>query len=124
MDVICRRRRHMLQHEFQDIVLCCNHSNKYFIDFNGIRVNHSSQNFCKIRCTRSSTVYIFVCKICFQMFQNKSVSLFAVNYAWIKHYIDREDIESVQLNGLYRFCSLEETKSGAYFKVSQYKVIF
>ena len=97
----------MLQRELQDIVLCCNHSSKHFIDCNGMLIDHSSSNFCKIRCARSSTVYVFVCKICFQMFQNKSVSLFAVNYAWIKHYIDERDIKSIRLNGLYRFCSLE-----------------
>ena len=57
------------------------------------------------------------------MFQEKSASLFAVNYTRIKDYVDKRDIKSVQLNGLHRFCSLEETKSGAFFKVSQLKII-
>lgn len=123
MDIIHQRRRHVLCRELQDIVVCCNHSNKVFIDNNGGLVDHSGLSFCRDRCNRSTKVYVFLCERCFKMFQEKSASLYAVNYARIKHYVDKRDIKSVQLNGLYRFCLLEETKSGAFFKISQLKII-
>ena len=100
--------------ELQHVVVCYDHSNKFFIDSNGSLVDYSSPSFCRLRFNRSSKVYIFTCEMYFKMFQDKVVSLFAVNYVWNKHYVDKTDIGTIKLNGYYRFCSLDETKSGAF----------
>ena len=62
MDIIHQRRRHVLCCELQDIVVCCNHSNKFFIDNNGGIVDHSGSSFCRDQCNRSTKVYVFSVK--------------------------------------------------------------
>ena len=121
--VVLQRRRHFSRND-QDIIVCCNHFKNFFIDMNGLLVDYSSKNFCQIQCTRQSQIYVFVCINCFEMIQNQTVNLFAINYAWEKQYIDKEDIKSIHLNRLYRFCSLNKTKSGAFFNFLQLKINF
>ena len=104
--VIFQRRKHQSRTD-QDIIICCNQSRKFFIEMNDLLVDYSSRSFCQIRCTMQSQIYVFVCVTCLEIIQNQIVSLFAVNYVWEKQHIDKEDIKSIHLNGLHRFCSLK-----------------
>ena len=96
------QRRKQQSRTDQGIIICCNHSRKFFIEMNGLLVG-----YLLLLSTRQSQIYVFISVTCLEIIQNQAVSLFAINYVWEKQHIDKEDIKSIHLNGLHRFCSLK-----------------
>ena len=121
MDTISLRRRHVTSN-MQDVILCCDHANKYFVETNSTFIDYSCSRFCQNRCNAITIIYVLVCTTCFKNLQKSFCTLFNLSFGWNKHYIEKEDIEKVFLNGHYRFCTLNEAKCYYYFCHRQLKL--
>ena len=92
----------------KDVVVCCEHSNKFFVDTNGLLTDLSCDFFCAATCNMFTQVYLFVCPSCLAHVQRHTVSLYELNFEWKKHYLDKRDTRQIILSGLFRFCSIHE----------------
>ena len=95
----------------KDVIICCRHSEKFFIEMNGMLIDKSCHFFCQTNCNIFTQLYTFTCTRCLNNLQQNSVTVYDLNFGWNKHYIDKRDIRQIILNGLFRFCTLIELKS-------------
>ena len=102
MDFINDRKKHDST-IMKDVVVCCEHSNKFYIDTNGLLTDVTCDFFCAITCNMFTQVYLYACPRCLARVQRHTVSLYELNLEWNKHYLDKRDIRQIITCGVYRF---------------------
>ena len=122
MDLLSNRKKHEPSTNLKDVILCCRHATKTFTELNGFLIEKNSKHFCYNFCNELTQVYVFTCKVCFNDLQNKTVSLYQVNFGCQKYYLDKRDIRQVCLSGLYRFRTLDEANSAYRFELAQLQI--
>ena len=121
METIRLRKKHDST-IMKDVIVCCQHSDKFFIDTNGLLTHKTCHFFCQNTCNNFTQVYTFTCTRCLKSLQQGLVSLYDLNFGWNKHYIDKRDIRQVILNGFFRFCTLLELKSKYSFCIRHFQI--
>ena len=122
MDALSIRKKHEST-IMKDVILCCRHSCKFFTETNGLLVEKTCCYLCRKTCNEFTQIYVFVCTGCFKNLLQKTTTLYDLNFGWNKHYLDKRDIRQVYLNGLYRFCTLNELNSNYVFCLRRLQII-
>ena len=113
------RRKHSLN-DNEDVVVCCKHSNDFYIETNGCLIDIICNFLCDNRLNYLSRVYMFTCVSCLKNLQSEVVTLYDLNNNWRKHYVDCRDIEQIYLNKQFRFLALSEVNSSYFFSNNPY----